>query len=71
LQQATWSIPNNQCFSANNHVEKALPTPTTTTQQNPNQKANQKHYQKHNRQKGLGAFLFNNNQRKKEKLRFI
>jgi hypothetical protein len=61
------SSPNNQYFLANNHVEKALPTPTTTTQQTPNCNANQKHNLKLNGQKASGAFLFNNNNQRKEK----
>jgi hypothetical protein len=57
-------VPTTSGFLANNHVEKGFPTPTTTTQQTPNHKPNQKHNLKHKFQKALGAFLFNNNQRK-------
>jgi hypothetical protein len=67
LQQATWHIPNNQCFSANNHGEKALPTRTTTTQKTPNHKANQKQDLENNCFTDFIAFLFNNNIQRKEK----
>jgi hypothetical protein len=54
-------------FSANNHVEKGFPTPTTTTKQTPKNKPNQKHNIKHNRHKALRAFLFNYNNQREEK----
>jgi hypothetical protein len=61
------SVPTTSDFSVNNHVEKGLPTSTTTTRQIPNHNPNQKHNPKHNRHKALGAQPFNyNNQRGEE-----
>jgi hypothetical protein len=61
------AIYQQPVFLVNNHVEKGLPTPTTTTKQNLKTKANQKHNLRNTHQKASGAFLFNyNNQRKKK-----
>jgi hypothetical protein len=41
------AIPTASDFSANNHVEKGLPTPTTTTTQNPKHNRNKKNPKNH------------------------
>jgi hypothetical protein len=60
------STPNNQCFLPNNHVEKALPTPTTTTKQTLNHLANKKFNLNLNCQKVSRAFFIQLQQPKKK-----
>jgi hypothetical protein len=67
MQQTTYAIPNNRCFSPNNHVKKGLPTRTTTTKQTLNNNPNKKYNLNLNCQKVFGAFLFNCNNQREEK----
>jgi hypothetical protein len=59
-------VPTTSDFSANNHVEKGLSTPTTTTRQIPNHNPNQKQNPKHKKTKLHTQKTYNNNQRKKK-----